>query len=49
MGQTLVEKIVQRFAVGLEPDQQVQSGDTIFIRPAHVMAHDNTGAIMNKF
>jgi len=49
MTQTLVEKIIQRFAVGLEPDQQVQSGDTIFIRPAHVMTHDNTGAIMNKF
>lgn len=49
MGQTLVEKIVQKFAVGFEDGQKVHSGDTVFIRPAYVMTHDNTGAVMGKF
>ena len=46
MPQTLIEKIVQRFAVGLEDGATVHSGDFISIRPAHVMTHDNTGAGM---
>ena len=46
MPQTLIEKIVQKYAVDLEPDDVVQSGDFISIRPAHVMTHDNTGAVM---
>lgn len=49
MSQNLVEKIAQKFAVGLDEGQQVRSGDYIFIRPAHVMTHDNTGAVMGKF
>ncbi|KPK95901.1 homoaconitate hydratase [bacterium SM23_31] len=49
MGQNFVERIVQQYAVGLEEGQQVRSGDYIFIRPAHVMTHDNTGAVMGKF
>lgn len=49
MPQTLIEKIAQRFAVGLEPGHIVHSGDFIYIRPAYVMTHDNTGAVMNKF
>lgn len=49
MGQNLVEKIAQKFAVGLEKGQRVRSGDYVFIRPAHVMTHDNTGAVMGKF
>ncbi|MFC1555015.1 homoaconitase [candidate division KSB1 bacterium] len=49
MAQNLIEKIAQEFAVGLEKDQSVHSGDYIFIRPAHVMTHDNTGAVMIKF
>ena len=49
MGQTLVEKIVQQYAVGLDKGHVVQSGDYVFIRPAYVMTHDNTGAIMSKF
>ena len=48
-GQNLVEKIAQRFAVGLEPDQVVHAGDFLSIRPAHVMTHDNTGAVIPKF
>jgi homoaconitate hydratase len=49
MAQNLVEKIVQRFAVGLEPGQEVHAGDFVSIRPAHVMTHDNTGAVIPKF
>jgi len=48
-GQNLVEKITQRFAVGLDKDHIVRSGDFISIRPAHILTHDNTGAVMNKF
>ena len=49
MGQTLVEKITERFAVGLDAGQTVRSGDFLSIRPAHVMTHDNTSAVMPKF
>jgi len=49
MGQTLIEKIAQKSAVGLEEGQLVNSGDFISIRPAHVMTHDNTGAVIPKF
>ena len=49
MAQNLVEKIAQRYAVDLEPGHTVRSGDFISIRPAHVMTHDNTGAVMGKF
>ncbi|HPC12268.1 MAG TPA: aconitase family protein, partial [candidate division Zixibacteria bacterium] len=47
--QTLVEKIAQRYAVGLEPGHAVRAGDYLSIRPAHVMTHDNTGAVIPKF
>ena len=49
MSQTLIEKIVQKHAVGLEANQKVKSGELISIQPAHVMTHDNTGAVMGKF
>ena len=49
MAQTLVEKIAQQFAVGLEPGQLVRAGDYISIRPGYVMTHDNTGAVIPKF
>ena len=49
MAQNLIEKIAQRFAVGLEKDQTVHSGDFITLQPAHVMTHDNTGAVIPKF
>jgi len=48
-GQNLVEKIAQRFAVGLEPDHIVRAGDYLSIKPAYVMTHDNTGAVIPKF
>jgi len=49
MKQNLIEKIAQKFAVGLEKDHTVKSGDFISIKPDHCMTHDNTGAVMNKF
>lgn len=49
MPQNLIEKIVQKYAVGLEEGEVVQSGDFVSIRPAHVMTHDNTGAVIPKF
>ena len=49
MPQNLIEKIVQQFAVGLEENQIVQSGDIVSIQPAYVMTHDNTGAVIPKF
>ncbi len=47
--QNLVEKLAQKYAVGLESGQTVKSGDYISIQPAHILTHDNTGAVMNKF
>jgi len=49
MSQNLIEKIAQKYAVGLEENQIVQSGDYITIRPEHILTHDNTGAVMSKF
>ncbi len=49
MSQNLIEKIAQKFTVGLEPNQTVKSGDIISIQPAYVMTHDNTGAVIPKF
>ncbi len=49
MAQNLIEKIARRFAVGLEKGQEIHSGDYLFIRPVHVMTHDNTGAVIPKF
>jgi homoaconitate hydratase len=48
-GQNLIEKIVQKFAVGLAEGHVVRSGDYISIKPNHVMTHDNTGAVIPKF
>jgi homoaconitate hydratase len=49
MPQTLIEKIVQRHAVGVEKNYEIHSGDYITIKPAYVMTHDNTGAVIPKF
>jgi homoaconitate hydratase len=49
MPQTLVEKIAQKYAVGLEKSHEVHSGDYLLIQPAYVMTHDNTGAVIPKF
>jgi homoaconitate hydratase len=34
--QTLVEKIVQKYAVDLAPGTKVHSGDYVMIKPEHV-------------
>jgi homoaconitate hydratase len=49
MGQTRIEKIAQRHAVGWPPGREVRAGDFLTIRPRHVMTHDNTGAVIPKF
>lgn len=49
MSQTLIEKITNRYAVGLKPGQKVHAGDYVSIRPKHVMTHDNTSAVIPKF
>jgi len=47
-GLTLIEKLTSRHAVD-PPGGVARSGDFITIRPKHVMTHDNTGAVMQKF
>ncbi|KAM0748376.1 homoaconitase [Meredithblackwellia eburnea MCA 4105] len=47
--QTYVEKVVQRHAVGLPDGKVVRAGDYVMIKPQHVMTHDNTGPVINKF
>lgn len=49
MAQTLIEKILQHFADELPEGHEVRSGDYLYIRPAYVMTHDNTGAVIPKF
>lgn len=49
MAQNLIEKIAQKYAAGLTEGHEVHSGDYIYIQPAHVMTHDNTGAVIPKF
>jgi homoaconitate hydratase len=49
MSQTLVEKIAQKYTVGLDKNHEVHTGDYLMIQPAYVMTHDNTGAVIPKF
>ena len=49
MGQTLIEKIVERYSVDLKAGQKVYAGDFVAVRPKHIMTHDNTGAVIPKF
>ena len=49
MAQTLVEKIAQKYAVGLPAGYEVHAGDFLSVRPAHCMTHDNTDAVIPKF
>jgi homoaconitate hydratase len=48
-GQTLLEKIAQRYAVGLASGKVVRAGEFLSIRPEHVMTHDNSSAVIPKF
>lgn len=47
--QTLTEKIVQRYAVGLAEGKSVKSGDYVTISPHHCMTHDNSWPVALKF
>ncbi|KAF7970829.1 hypothetical protein HWV62_22774 [Athelia sp. TMB] len=47
--QTVIEKVVQRYAVGLPEGKVVKAGDYVMIQPEHVMTHDNTGPVISKF
>ncbi|KAG8693636.1 mitochondrial Homoaconitase, partial [Ceratobasidium sp. 395] len=47
--QTYIEKIVQKYAVGLPPGKKVRAGDYVMIQPQHCMTHDNTGPVISKF
>ena len=49
MGQNRIEKIAERFAVGLPAGYRVHAGDFVSVRPLHVLTHDNTGAVIPKF
>lgn len=49
MPQTLTEKIVQQYAVGLAKDKYVKSGDYVTISPHHCMTHDNSWPVALKF
>jgi len=47
--QTVIEKVVQKYAVGLQAGKVVKAGDYVMIRPEHVMTHDNTGPVISKY
>jgi len=47
--QTLTEKIVQKYAVGLPEGKFVQSGDYVTIAPHRCMTHDNSWPVALKF
>jgi len=49
MGQTIVEKITQRYMAEGPRDRPLRPGDIVSVRPRHVMTHDNTSAVMKKF
>ncbi|KAI9673085.1 MAG: mitochondrial Homoaconitase [Trizodia sp. TS-e1964] len=47
--QTLTEKIVQRFSLGLPKGKVVRSGDYVTLGPHHCMTHDNSWPVALKF
>ena len=47
--QTLTEKIVQKYSVGLAKDKFVKSGDYVTISPHRCMTHDNSWPVALKF
>jgi homoaconitate hydratase len=47
--QTLTEKIVQEYAVGLARDKFVKAGDYVTISPHRCMTHDNSWPVAIKF
>jgi homoaconitate hydratase len=47
--QTLTEKIVQRYSLGLAKDKFVKSGDYVTLAPHKCMTHDNSWPVALKF
>ncbi|TVY55607.1 Homoaconitase, mitochondrial [Lachnellula cervina] len=47
--QTLTEKIVQRYSLGLPKDKFVKAGDYVTLSPHHCMTHDNSWPVALKF
>lgn len=47
--QTLTEKIVQRYSVGLPDGKFVKSGDYVTLSPHKCMTHDNSWPVATKF
>ncbi|KAK6387198.1 mitochondrial Homoaconitase [Exophiala oligosperma] len=47
--QTLTEKIVQRYAVGLPEGKLVRAGDYVSLAPSYCMTHDNSWPVARKF
>lgn len=48
MPQTIAEKIAQSHLME-GPARPLRAGDVVSLRPRHVMTHDNTAAVMDKF
>ncbi|MGK7312301.1 MAG: homoaconitase [Candidatus Longimicrobiales bacterium M2_2A_002] len=48
MGATVVEKIARSHMVE-GPDRALRPGDMVVLRPRHVLTHDNTAPVMDKF
>ncbi len=48
MGQTVVEKIAQSHMTE-GPNRALRTGDVVSLRPRHVMTHDNTAPVIQKF
>ena len=48
MAQTIVEKIAQAHLVA-GPARPLRAGDMVSLRPAHILTHDNTSAVLKKF
>ncbi|KAI0471130.1 hypothetical protein GGR56DRAFT_132546 [Xylariaceae sp. FL0804] len=47
--QTLTEKIVQNYSVGLAPGKKVKAGDYVTLKPHVCMTHDNSWPVALKF
>jgi homoaconitate hydratase len=49
MAQTVIEKITQAHALDLARGAELHAGDFVTLVPDHVMTHDNTSAVLQKF
>ncbi|KAJ0286343.1 mitochondrial Homoaconitase [Colletotrichum noveboracense] len=47
--QTMTEKIVQNYSVGLAPGKKVRTGDYVTLQPHKIMTHDNSWPVALKF